>query len=241
MVVDDDADLRIIMSQAFPKDKYRTFQAESGLAAVKLLGQHRIHLVISDIKMPDMDGIQLLKEIRKSDPRTPFVILISGFSDLTVEEAYDMGASAVMSKPFSRKTLLNRVESLLKQNGRLWSDRGARYPTNAEIQLSLTEPVSEPLTTIESHVSNLGRGGAFVGMAPPFPKVDSQVRFTIDIHHPSSLTLSGVGVVRWVREVAEGALPPGFGMEFLQLDEPGQRGLADLLDQLGDPAYIPKG
>ncbi len=103
LVVEDDLDLRMIMRQMFPKDKYQTFEAENGRAAVRILNEHKVDLVVSDIKMPDMDGIELLKQIRRSDPEIPFVILISGFADLTIEDAYDLGASAVMSKPFGRK------------------------------------------------------------------------------------------------------------------------------------------
>ena len=110
LLVDDEPDLRDILAEEFRDLGYGVFEAENGLVALKVLEANPIGLVISDIRMPKGDGISLLKEIRKRDPKFPGVILISGFSDVDREQAIKLGALNLFAKPFDFSELKKAVK-----------------------------------------------------------------------------------------------------------------------------------
>lgn len=109
LVVDDEKDLREVIAYDLEKQGFEVLMASNGKEAFEIVTQNEIHLVITDIRMPEEDGIQLLKKIRSLDPSKPVVMLISGFSDVPIEEAYHLGAAAVFAKPFDRKEFFDAI------------------------------------------------------------------------------------------------------------------------------------
>lgn len=75
--------------------------------------RQRIDIVISDVRMPNGDGISLLTKIRELNPAMPIVLLATGFADLTEPEALGMGANALIEKPIDRKRMLAILEGLV--------------------------------------------------------------------------------------------------------------------------------
>ena len=115
LVVDDEPMLREILRDVFELEGATVFEASNGTEAFALLQQQPVHVVVSDIRMPGGDGIELLRNLRKLERNTPVVLLITGFSDLSTDAAYDIGADAILSKPFDVSELLERVIFLMKQ------------------------------------------------------------------------------------------------------------------------------
>src|SRR4051812_41969023 len=94
LIVDDEPDLRELIVFDFEAAGFNVFEAESANTALAVLDKNEIHAIVSDIRMSDGDGIYLMAEINKRfSHHKPAVIFITGFSDLTVEEAMDKGAS----------------------------------------------------------------------------------------------------------------------------------------------------
>jgi CheY-like chemotaxis protein len=115
LVVDDETDLREAIAFDFKRKGFTVLTAESGNSALELVKSNKIDLVISDIRMPDGDGIFLLEQLRLQGIETP-LIFITGFSDYSEATCIAKGAIRVVAKPFDRKALLVLVtEQLAKR------------------------------------------------------------------------------------------------------------------------------
>ena len=113
LIVDDEILLRDATATDFRRKGFQVLVAANGREALEVMKTQVIDLVLTDVQMPNGDGVEFLKEVNTLGPQTPMVILISGFSDMTIEEAYTRGASAVFPKPYYRKELLAAVLTAL--------------------------------------------------------------------------------------------------------------------------------
>lgn len=113
LVVDDDKVLRKMLNRILTKQELIVFEAADGIEAQDILMSDEIDLVISDIKMPKLHGIELLHYIKKNI-NIP-VILMSGYSDvIDIVEATQIGASDLLCKPFSKNLLLESIDSSIQ-------------------------------------------------------------------------------------------------------------------------------
>ncbi|ERP31977.1 sigma-54-dependent transcriptional regulator [Chitinivibrio alkaliphilus] len=114
LVVDDDVHMRSSVVEFLRfSDTYEILEAEHGKAALNCLKKTRVQAIISDIKMPEMDGITLLKEIQHRYPHTP-VLLMSAYGDIqTAVEAMHCGAFYFVEK--GRPSFVDELETLLKR------------------------------------------------------------------------------------------------------------------------------
>lgn len=113
LVVDDDLDLRELMFSIFEMQGFNVLSADSGNSAFELVKTETINLIVSDMRMPSGDGMQLLKNVRDYNSAIPIVIFVTGFSDISVEECLAKGANAVFTKPFNQRDLINSVKTQL--------------------------------------------------------------------------------------------------------------------------------
>lgn len=112
LVVDDEVDLREAIAFDFKRKGFSVLEAESGESALLRVREARIDLIVSDIRMPNGDGLFLLAEVRKLSQSIP-LIFVTGYSDVAIEECLSRGALAVIPKPFDRKFLMDAVLSAL--------------------------------------------------------------------------------------------------------------------------------
>jgi UDP-3-O-[3-hydroxymyristoyl] N-acetylglucosamine deacetylase len=113
LVVDDEIGIRQSVRGVLADEGFRVLEAEDGRGALQLIARERPRLVILDIWMPEMDGIELLRHIRDSHPGTP-VIVISGHGNIeTAVTATKLGAFDFIEKPFSLDGLLHVVDRAL--------------------------------------------------------------------------------------------------------------------------------
>ena len=96
-------------------DKYDVYRAADGLEALKVLKEFDIDIVVSDIMMPNMDGMELLKNIKETVEYSHIpVILLSAKSDLESRiNGLELGADAYIEKPFSLEYLMAQIQNLL--------------------------------------------------------------------------------------------------------------------------------
>ncbi len=115
LVVDDEAVIREGIRRILEKDGYQVEPKSSGRVALEKLQEEEFDLVITDLKMPGMGGIELLKAIRILQPDVP-VILITGFSTVeTAVEAMKNGAFDYLAKPFTPGQITEKVQKALDQ------------------------------------------------------------------------------------------------------------------------------
>lgn len=114
LVVDDESDLREILCEEFEALGATVLCAENGSKAFDLFNSHSIDLIVSDVRMPGGDGVDLLKKVRARYPfAPPHVFLITGFADVTSHQALALGAQGMISKPFSLVQLRSIVTDCL--------------------------------------------------------------------------------------------------------------------------------
>jgi DNA-binding NtrC family response regulator len=111
LVVDDDEALRETLADLLVPD-YQVMTAASGKEAYEIVKQNSIDVVLSDVCMANGTGIELLQWIRASHGSHPAVVLITGHSQTATEEAIKIGAFAVLTKPFTRKSLIEILISV---------------------------------------------------------------------------------------------------------------------------------
>ncbi len=114
LIVDDEEKMRTLLSMMLERKGFQVSQAIHGKHAMALLNEHTYDLVISDIKMPEMDGRELIRKMREHNILTP-VIFITAFA--TIDSAVEMmqqGASDYVTKPFDEAKILLTVEKAMK-------------------------------------------------------------------------------------------------------------------------------
>jgi two-component system response regulator HydG len=111
LVVDDQYSLRESIRMAL-KDKYSVITASGAREALQYLSEDHVELVLLDIKLPDIDGIKVMKEIKKRYPKIIIILMTAHAPYDTLKDALESGASGYIIKPFGRDELveiLNRV------------------------------------------------------------------------------------------------------------------------------------
>lgn len=117
LLVDDEPDIVEFLSYNLKKEKFDVYTAETGRAAIKLATQIKPHLILLDVMMPEMDGIETCEEIRKTDELKDTIIafLTARSEDYSQIAGFDAGADDYISKPIKPKVLISRVKALLRR------------------------------------------------------------------------------------------------------------------------------
>jgi DNA-binding NtrC family response regulator len=146
LVADDDEITRDVISSLLSKEGYRVFSAYDGFDAIKTLRGEDIDLVITDLRMPGADGIEVLKHAIKSNPDIAVVILTAyGTLDTTLE-AMKEGAYDYLTKPFNLQEIIILAEKALK--------RAALISENRELAKHLRDTYREIETVRTVALSN---------------------------------------------------------------------------------------
>jgi DNA-binding NtrC family response regulator len=115
MVVDDEIAMRESLAGWLSKEGYRTLTADSGPKALALLAEQPCRLLLADIKMPGMDGLELLRRIKTEHPEVPVIMITAYGSIESAVEAMKQGARDYLLKPFEPEHMLFVIEKLLQQ------------------------------------------------------------------------------------------------------------------------------
>jgi len=115
LVVDDSASLRQVVNLTLQSAGYEVVEACDGRDALTKLDGKKFHLIISDVNMPNMDGISLLKEVKKhpSYKFTPIIMLTTEAGENKKQEGQAAGAKAWVVKPFQPQQMLAAVSKLV--------------------------------------------------------------------------------------------------------------------------------
>ena len=117
LVIDDDDGVRGSLEKILLREDHDVLTAADGAEGMRILREARPDLVVSDVYMPEMDGIELLIRIRDADPDLPIIVISGGGfapADFVLEDASQLGADAILSKPFERSVVLDTVRRVLE-------------------------------------------------------------------------------------------------------------------------------
>jgi putative two-component system response regulator len=120
LVVDDEQDITQILENFFKRKNYEVFVANNGEQALEVISQERPHLVFLDVRMPVMDGLTVLRNIRLVDKSIKVIMVTAIEDEKTINEAKTLGAVDYISKPFKLDYLESEV--LVKVNAQLFGD-----------------------------------------------------------------------------------------------------------------------
>ncbi|MCV4235867.1 response regulator [Virgibacillus sp. LDC1] len=114
LIVDDQNGIRILLVEVFSSEGYETFQAANGKVALEIVKMHAPDLVLLDMKIPGMDGLEILKHIKQMNPDIK-VIMMTAYGELDmIKEATDLGALMHFTKPFDIDEMRQAVNMQLK-------------------------------------------------------------------------------------------------------------------------------
>ena len=114
LAVDDSATMRNLVKMALESEGFTVDTAENGQEALELAKRNTYDIVISDINMPVMDGLQFLKEFREMNKRTPVLMLTTETEARKKEEAKRLGATGWIVKPFKPEDLVKVVKRVVR-------------------------------------------------------------------------------------------------------------------------------
>lgn len=228
LVVDDEPDLREIVKFELELAGAQVLEAPGGHAAFEIVKEHPLDLVLSDARMPEGGGLELLENIKKRDAQKPAVVLMTGFADLSEEEAYYKGIAELIYKPFNPESLVEKVARALqsadtpspsrtKRTERLQSDFDVKIHSlkNAEI--------------ITLKIIDFGIGGMFIATSGPFPEIGELIKFSLNFLDDKSFPIEGTAIVRWRRTESKEGKAQGYGAEFYGLSNAAMQRISDLV------------
>jgi two-component system response regulator (stage 0 sporulation protein F) len=113
LIVDDQFGIRLLLNEVLQKEGYQTFQAANGVQALDIVTKHSPDLVLLDMKIPGMDGIEILKRMKVIDQDIR-VIIMTAYGELDmIQEAKDLGALTHFAKPFDIDDIRTAVRTHL--------------------------------------------------------------------------------------------------------------------------------
>ena len=190
LVVDDEPLLLNLVSEWFESVAARVLVAGDGTQALEVLQGNRIDLIISDVRMPVMDGITLLKQVKAKHGNCSHLILITGFADIEPREAYDLGAEAILEKPFGFDDLTNAAKRTLAERNEIW-----QTPLDLSAYPTLTATFSSLAEASRERRIKFGRGGFSIETKQPL--AEGPINIKLDFK-TDKFRLSGQGIIRWL-------------------------------------------
>lgn len=120
LVVEDDVQFRRYLAEVLDNEGYEVVLAENGVAAQKLMGETAVDVVLTDLVMPDQDGISLIRSLRKQQPALPVLAMSGrGRTDLSMDSlalVKLLGADATLEKPFTLIALRLALSAVLTRH-----------------------------------------------------------------------------------------------------------------------------
>ena len=114
LIVDDELNMRLVLSAMLKKEGYEVASASDGREALQILKSGKIAAVVSDLKMPDIDGMELLSRISEKYPEVPVIMITAHGTVATAVEALKKGALDYITKPFDLDELKNVISKAIK-------------------------------------------------------------------------------------------------------------------------------
>ena len=169
LIVDDEQSYRQLLSLVFESDGHTIRTAMNGREALALLQDGPVDVIISDVKMPDMDGIELLRAVRETQPDLGVVLMTAFASVETAREAFKLGADDFIQKPFDVEELKLIVKKTLEKQAlidenrafkRAQRERGSvRNIVGSSAQMDAIFQMIETVAEVQSTVLVTGESG----------------------------------------------------------------------------------
>lgn len=162
LVVDDEPRTRSGIQatlERWSEGRFQVRTADNGYEALNLCKEEMVHLLVTDIRMPEMSGLQLLEKIGEETSRKPVAIVISGYAEFQyAQQALQLGVVNYLLKPFTKSMLIQaveeacRIEERLTQVNRLEQLMDPKLLAASENEPVVSEPVRQAIDYITKHL-----------------------------------------------------------------------------------------
>ena len=227
LIAEDEPELLEIFAVWLRRSGCKVFTAANGAEALRVLETGRVDALISDVRMPIVDGVTLVRRIYELGLTIPCILFISGFGDVDPREMYALGVERMIEKPLRRLDLIAALERSLMEREELWL---TPMPEQAAQKISIAIEGLDEAT--RSRGFKLGRGGCCF-LSPQPLAVEETVELSIRVSG-EELTVRAMGEVRWYCAADRWA-----GMEFFYLEPEGRSWVTDRIRSGTTRGYIP--
>jgi two-component system response regulator AtoC len=170
LIADDEPNLRRVLAAQLVRDGFEAHVAEDGEQALRILSEHHIDVVITDLRMPKLDGIELLKRVVAEHPDIPVIMITAHGTVDTAVEALKLGAFDYVTKPFDRaefQAVVNKAARSRELSGQLYlggsAEERGRYrligesPRMQEVYQIIARAADTPSTVLITGESGTGK------------------------------------------------------------------------------------
>lgn len=184
LIVDDEPDLREILEDRFQVFEFQTATAESGNQAWATLQKQSFDIVLSDIRMANGTGLELLAKIKQANVHKPSVFLMTGFhQDFTERDMLNLGADGFLAKPFDASQIRNSIQKAIVPPQDRWSSQG-RYSATKTLAYNVQSKGSD---------MKVGR----LGFSVRTKANDCGIGEILSFELSGSISLKGLGKLMW--------------------------------------------
>lgn len=230
LLVDGDTENRDYLKGEFETRGFLILEADDTLEAIKVASANKVNAVIIDIELSKAQRVEFNVAIHSDACGSPLVFLIAGPSMISREEAYDLGASGVFSKPFDPELMIAQIGELLVPASTRWKRRLADEPRRSRRRVSMSV---EKL--------RLGRGGFALSLENAGPSLEGEVvEFDVRVNDQQDWSLRGSGVIRYIKRNVAATGRDTWGIEFASLDEASLNQVMNRTATDRPLSYIPK-
>lgn len=153
LIIDDEISIRESLALLFEDEGYRIFTAENGHVGLDLFFREKVDVVITDLRMPVMDGLEVMRTIHASDPDLPMIVISGAGKKKDVIQALQMGAKDYISKPIIDLDIIVHVVRKVFENRRLAFENKAyseRLKKSEKQYRTITEQIAEGVLTVDA-------------------------------------------------------------------------------------------
>ncbi len=216
LIVDDEAGITDYLKRCFEREGFRVSVESGGWAAHERVGREPVDAVLSDLRMPAGDGIELLERVGEMPGPRPKFAIMTAYADIQPADAFHRGAFAIFEKPLDFDAMVTRFRQELRSRKEAWTGIGATPAKIYQVKLAFDD---------FTHARRrgevvLGSGGLFLAVAGALPKVGSELCFGVDFARDVPRELKGKARVAWVRPTARHGFHAGVGLQFVALSAP---------------------
>ena len=116
LIIDDEKNIREGLAEALNEKDYKVYQVKNSREALSYLNKNSFDIALTDLKMPEIDGIEFLEIVKEKQPDIDVIIMTAYGDDQNMEQAQELGVLYYLSKPFDLFELRDRVRKVLSHN-----------------------------------------------------------------------------------------------------------------------------
>ena len=115
LIVDDQKGIRLLLNEVFSREGYKVYQAPNGVEALNIIDKETIDCVMLDMKIPGMNGLEILKRIREKDIQIPVFMMTAFEGEEILNEANQYGMTKYFRKPFNILDVRDEVNAIINK------------------------------------------------------------------------------------------------------------------------------